>query len=109
MLTLKTWNSVTKRPKKGENTCQGLNGRFQKLILKESGEGVGGEAEKGGPGLQNGPPQPGPGQGWQGLCALKCAITSQHIAQCFFYICSSLFFSFFFSFFSKINGTLWRG
>ena len=46
MFTLKTWNSVTKRPKKGENTCQGLNGRFQKLILKESGEGVGGEAEK---------------------------------------------------------------
>ena len=60
MFTLKTWNSVTKRPKKGENTCQGLNGRFQKLILKESGEGVGGEAERGGPGLQNGPPQPGP-------------------------------------------------
>ena len=86
MFTLKTWNSVTKRPKKGENTCQGLNGRFQKLILKESGEGVGGEAEKGGPGLQNGPPQPGPGQGGQGLCALKCAITSRQTAQCSFYI-----------------------
>ena len=53
---------------------------------EESGEGVGGEAEKGGPGLQNGPPQPGPGQGGQGLCALKCAITSRQTAQCSFYI-----------------------
>ena len=33
MFKLKTWNCVTKRPKKGENTCQGLKGRFQKLIL----------------------------------------------------------------------------
>ena len=87
MFTLKTWNSVTKRPKKGENTCQ---------------VGVGGEAEKVGPGVQNGPPQPGPGQGWQGLCALKCAITSQHIAQCFFYIFSS-FFLFFLLFFFLQN------
>ena len=33
LFTLKTWNCVPKRPKKGEDTCQGLNGRFQKQIL----------------------------------------------------------------------------
>ena len=36
-----------------------------------SGEAAGGEEEKRGPGLQNGPSQPGPGEGGQGLCALN--------------------------------------
>ena len=33
LFTLETWKYVPKRPKKGENTCQGLNGQLHKLIL----------------------------------------------------------------------------